>query len=150
MIAHRALGDGGFRHDETDSAGPYLGDTLAMTRAFLSLYSATQDRQWLERAEHSLAFIATNFPGTAGAGYVTARTATDAAYRPHPERDENVALARAANAVWRASGDPHFRKIAEQAMRYVVTPQVARQYTAAPTLLADAELTSEAASQAAP
>jgi hypothetical protein len=26
-------------------------------------------------------------------------------------------------------------------MRYVVTPQVARAYTAAPTLLADAELT---------
>jgi hypothetical protein len=111
-----------------------------MTRAFLSLYSATQDRQWLERAEHSLAFIAANFPDPAGAGYVTARMA-DAAYRPHPERDENVALARAANSVWRASGDPQFRKIAEQAMRYVVTPQVARQYTAAPTLLADAELT---------
>lgn len=141
VMAHRALGDGGFRHDETDSAGPYLGDTLAMTRAFLSLYSATQDRKWLERAEHGLAFIAANFPDTAGAGYVTARTATDAAYRPHPERDENVALARAANSVWRASGDPQFRKIAEQAMRYVVTPQVARQYTAAPTLLADAELT---------
>jgi hypothetical protein len=26
-------------------------------------------------------------------------------------------------------------------MRYVVTPQIARAYTAAPTLLADAELT---------
>ena len=25
VMAHRALGDGGFRHDETDSAGPYLG-----------------------------------------------------------------------------------------------------------------------------
>jgi uncharacterized protein YyaL (SSP411 family) len=51
------------------------------------------------------------------------------------------ALARAANAVWRAGGDAKFRKMAEEAMRYVVTPQIARAYPAAATLLADAELT---------
>jgi uncharacterized protein len=141
VIEHRSLDGGGFRHDEQDSAGPYLGDTLAMTRAFLSLYAATQDRAWLDRAQHSLEFVAANFRNTASAGYAGARAATDAAYRPHPERDENVALARAANAAWRATGDAKLRKIAEEAMRYVVTPQVARAYTAAPTLLADAELT---------
>jgi uncharacterized protein len=141
VIGHRALEGGGFRHDEVDPAGPYLGDTLAMARAFLALYAATQDRAWLGRAQHSLEFIAANFSNTGGAGYVTARTPKDAAYRPHPERDENVALARAANAAWRACGDLKFRKIADEAMRYVVTPQVARAYTAAPTLLADAEMT---------
>jgi uncharacterized protein YyaL (SSP411 family) len=141
VMENRSLAGGGFRHDEKDPSGPYLGDTLAMTRAFLSLYAATQDRAWLDRAEHSLQFIAANFLNTAGAGYVTARTATDASYRPHPERDENVALARAANAAWRAGGGGGLRTIAEEAMRYVVTPQIARAYTAAPTLLADAELT---------
>jgi uncharacterized protein YyaL (SSP411 family) len=141
VIEHRALDGGGFRHDEHDPSGPYLGDTLAMARAFMSLYSATQDRAWLERAQRSLEFVAANFRNIAGAGYVAARTATDAAYRPHPERDENVALARTANAAWHATGDAKFRKIADEAMRYVVTPQVARAYTAAPALLADAELT---------
>jgi len=141
VMQHRALDGGGFRHDETDAAGPYLGDTLAMTRAFLGLYAATQDRAWLERARHSLEFIASNFRNTAGAGYVTARAASGAAYQPQPERDENAALARAANSAWRAGGDPKLRKIAEEAMRYVITPQVARAHTAAPTLLADAELT---------
>ena len=141
VLEHRALDGGGFRHDEKDPAGPYLGDTLAMTRAFLSLYAATEDRAWLERARHSLEFIDANFRNTAGAGYVTARSATDAAYRPHPERDENVALARAALAAWRATADEKFRRIADEAMRYVVTPQVARAYTAAPALLADAEMT---------
>jgi uncharacterized protein YyaL (SSP411 family) len=34
------------------------------------------------------------------------------------------ALARAANAVWRAGGDAKFRKIAEEAMRYVVPPRL--------------------------
>jgi uncharacterized protein YyaL (SSP411 family) len=141
IVAHRSLDGGGFQHDEQDLSGPYLGDTLAMARAFMSLYAATQDRAWLARAQRSLEFIASNFRNTAGAGYVTARAATEAAYRPRPERDENVGLARAANAAWRASGDAKLRKIAEEAMRYVVTPQVARAYTAAPTLLADAELT---------
>ena len=141
VIANRALDGGGFRHDERDPAGPYLGDTLAMTRAFLNLYAVTQDRAWLDRARHSLEFIAANFRNSAGAGYVTARAAADAAYQPRPERDENVAVARAANAAWRAGGDAKFRKIAEEAMRYVVTPQIARAYTAAPSLLADAELT---------
>src|SRR5271165_2727071 len=38
VLAHRALPGGGFSHDEHDSAGPYLGDTLAMGQAFLALY----------------------------------------------------------------------------------------------------------------
>jgi len=54
--------DGGFRHDEEDVAGPYLGDTLSMGRAFLTLYACTADRAWLNRAEQAAKFIATNFP----------------------------------------------------------------------------------------
>jgi uncharacterized protein YyaL (SSP411 family) len=138
-IEHRSLEGGGFRHDEKDASGPYLGDTLAMTRAFLSLYTATHSRDWFERAQSGLEFIAANFRNTAGPGYVTARNAKDSAYRPRPERDENAALARAAILAWHYSGDARFRRIAEWAMRYVVTPQVARDYTAAPALLADAE-----------
>jgi uncharacterized protein YyaL (SSP411 family) len=139
VIEHRALAGGGFRHDDRDPAGPYLGDTLAMARAFLSLYDATQDRAWLDRAERGLEFIAANFRNTAGAGYVAARTG-GGAYRPRPERDENIALARAANSAWRATGDAKFRTIAAEAMRYAVTPQIALANTAAPVLLADAEL----------
>ncbi len=139
VIEHRSIEGGGFRHDESDPAGPYLGDTLAMTRAFLALYAATKDTAWRDRAERGLEFIAANFRNTAGAGFVTARAAGDSAYQPHPERDENAALARAANAAWRAGGDAKDRQIAEQAMRFVVTPKIARAYTAAPTLLADAE-----------
>ena len=142
IVQHRALDGGGFRHDETDASGPYLGDTLAMTRAFLNLYASTGDRDWLQRAESGLRFIAANFRNTTSAGYLASRTATDAAYRPHPERDENVALARTANLLSYYSGDAQFRKMAEEAMRFVVTPQIAREYSAAPTLLADAELTS--------
>ena len=41
IIANRSLSGGGFRHDERDAAGPYLEDTLAMSDAFLALYTAT-------------------------------------------------------------------------------------------------------------
>ncbi|MFI5358065.1 MAG: DUF255 domain-containing protein, partial [Opitutales bacterium] len=43
VLAHRARAGGGFNHDEKDAAGPYLGDTLAMGRAFLALHQLTQD-----------------------------------------------------------------------------------------------------------
>ncbi len=60
VIANRGLSGsaGGFRHDEKDatgpaSFGPFLGDTLAMTRAFMALYASTGDRVWLGQARRS-------------------------------------------------------------------------------------------------
>ena len=50
IVANRSVPGGGFRHDERDVAGPYLEDTLAMSEAFLALYTATGAREWLARA----------------------------------------------------------------------------------------------------
>lgn len=61
IIANRSLPDGGFRHDEKDAAGPYLGDTLAMGRAFLTLYQATADRSYLTRAQQAAHYINLHF-----------------------------------------------------------------------------------------
>ncbi len=72
ILAHRALAGGGFRHDEHDSAGPYLGDTLAMGRAFFQLYAVTGDRAWLAQACSAADFIAGHFRA-APAGWATAR-----------------------------------------------------------------------------
>ena len=141
VIRNRALAGGGFRHDAVDASGPYLGDTLAMARAFMSLYACTSDRAWLKRSEEALGFIAANFKNPDGAGFLTAAAPTDHAYKPHPERDENVTLARVANLLFHYSGDRKIRQIAEDAMRYPVTPQIAHQYTAVGLLLADGELT---------
>jgi hypothetical protein len=58
ILANRAIEGGGFRHGERDSAGPYLGDTLAMGQAALDLYAATGDRAWLDVADGAGAFIA--------------------------------------------------------------------------------------------
>jgi uncharacterized protein YyaL (SSP411 family) len=141
IIANRSLDNGGFRHDAQDVSGPYLGDTLAMSRAFLKLYEATADRQWLTRAAAGLGFIAANFHNAAGAGFLTSRTATDAAYRPEPEHDENLSLARFANLMASFTGNTAFRDVALEAMRFAVTPDVATEYTPAGLLLADLEMT---------
>jgi len=139
VVANRGDAEGGFRHGDS---GGYLGDTLAMTRAFVSLYTSTGDRTWLNRARVSLGFIEKNFRNPDGAGFLTAMEPTDHAYQPHPERDENVILARVVNLVWHYTGDESIHQISIDAMRFPVTPAIAKQYTAAGVLLADSELTS--------
>ncbi len=140
VIANRSLRGGGFRHDSQDASGPYLGDTLSMARGFVALYTSTGDRAWLRRSEEAMKFAAANFKNPGGAGFVAATSATDFAYHPHPEFDENVALVRVANLVAHYDPNPEMRAMAEEALRYVVTPQIAQGHSAVPTLLAASEL----------
>jgi uncharacterized protein YyaL (SSP411 family) len=141
VIAHRAIANGGFSHGDHDAAGPYLGDSLSMGQAFLSLYEVTGDRDWLRRAESARCFIAANFNFAAGAGFVTSKLSTDHAYKPHPERDENAQLVRFANLLSYYTGDQGDRKTAAQAMRYLATPQEATAWLSAPILLAETQFT---------
>src|SRR5208282_1099979 len=56
ILANRSLAGGGFSHDARDRGGPFLGDTLAMGQAFIDLYAATGDRQWLQQARDAGVF----------------------------------------------------------------------------------------------
>jgi uncharacterized protein len=142
IVVHRSLPGGGFRHDDVDPAGPYLGDTLAMGQAFLALYNVTGDREDLKAATEAAQYIAAHFaPASAGGGFVTAQKATDAAYRPHPDRDENVALVRFASALALASGEERFHATAAEAMRYVAAESVALRPLSAGVLLANEDMT---------
>lgn len=138
-LTKRALDGGGFRHDAKDPAGPYLGDTVAAGRAFLALYAATGDHDWLKRAEDAAAFVARTFRREGTAGFVTAAEAAGG-MPPRPQRDENVMLARFASALARATGKPEHRQLAEEAMRYLTIADVARRFSSAAVLLADREL----------
>ncbi len=137
---HRGLSDGGFRHDDLDAAGPYLGDTLAMGRAFLTLYACTAERAWLMRAEHAAKFISANFAGNPG--YITC--ANNGALAAKPQLDENVGIVRLANLLWRYTGNSEYREIAERAMRFLATPGATdhRGFLVAGVLLADREISS--------
>ena len=131
---------GGFRHDAKDAAGPYLGDSIAMVRAYLALYGATGDRPLLAHAQETMGYIERTFRAKQGAGYLTSQTATDHAYAAHPQRDENESVARAANLLFYYTGDADYQKMAQEAMRYLAAGPIARRLPVASTLLVDYEL----------
>ena len=140
-MANRALPNGGFRHVAKDAAGPFLDDNLAMARAFLNLYAATAERQWLARAQETARFIDRNFRHRDG-GFISAvkRGVLD----PRRNVDENIGLARMLNQLAHYSGKASYRDAAEYAMRYLATDEVATYRRTEPgILLAEAELTSE-------
>ena len=140
VLANRALPGGGFRHGTKDAGGPYLGDTIAMSRAFLALYGATGDREWLAHAEPAMKFIAGNFRDAHGAGFLTSKTSTDKSYTPHPQRDENVMVARTAILLSHYTGDAQYEGVAKQAMRYLAAAPIVFRLPASSALLADLEL----------
>jgi hypothetical protein len=140
VLANRALPGSGFRHSSKDAAGPYLGDSIAMARAFLVLYGATGDREWLAHAEATVKFINKNFRDPQGAGFLTSKTPTDKSYSPHPQRDENVMVARTANLLSYYTGDAAYEDLAKQAMRYLAAPPIVYRLPASSALLADLEL----------
>lgn len=139
-LENRRLPGGGFRHDATDPAGPYLEDTLAMGRAFLGLYQVTGERSWLAHAEGAARFMRSLF--TVGeAGFVSA--APDGVLAPRAQTDENLMLARFANLLWHYTGNESYRADAQRAMRYLVSEAVAlRRPSEAGVLIADIELSS--------
>ena len=142
-VAHRSLPAGGFRHDESDAAGPYLEDTLAMGRAMLAVYTATGDRKWLTRSEAAGRFIKQTFAAPQGAGYLTAADRLQV-LRPKPQIDENLAAARFFNLLARYTGSGDYAAQSQRAMRYLVTREVALLRSTEPgILIADFEVTSD-------
>jgi uncharacterized protein len=108
-----------------------------MGRAFLTLYDATQDRTWLDRARVAGRFVLVNFRSPEDAGFLTARTRTDQAYTPHPERAENIEVIRFRNQLSRTTNDAEFEAAALSAMRYTATPEIARKFPSAARLLVE-------------
>ena len=130
IVANRSLAGGGFRHGERDAAGPYMGDTLAMGRAFAALHAATGKKEWLDRSAGAAKFIEARF--ATKAGYVTAPGGTRL-------REENVQAARWFARLAAATGNGEYGKMRERALRYVATPEIAGLRPAASVLLAAAE-----------
>ena len=127
MLQVRSLPSGGFRHDATNQAGPYLGDALYMGRALLALYAVTGDRDWLDRAGSAADFMIDRCQLNAAGVLTTAASGANLA-DPKPEYDENVAVARFANLLARyEDNNANYRKLAECAMRYLATPEIARK-----------------------
>jgi uncharacterized protein YyaL (SSP411 family) len=146
VSAHCALAAGGFSHAEHSAAPAALGDTLAMGEGFLALYASTGERSWLTKARQAARFIDANFTLPAG-GYASVAVSAGArgVFKDSVrDVDENIAVARFTNGLYRYSGTPTFRNSAQHAMRYLAAPQLANgQRLRTGILLADAELANE-------
>jgi len=140
IMANRNLPGGGFRHDAQDNAGPYLGDSIAMARAFVKLYTVTADRKWLDRAAKTSEFIDTHFKGPAG--YLAFPQAVAGKLKPKAQVEENVAVARTFGLLHHYTGKESFLKSAQHAMRFLAAPAVGENhgYAVGGILLADKEL----------
>jgi uncharacterized protein YyaL (SSP411 family) len=134
VMANRSLPNGGFRHDEKDSGGPFLEDTSAMGQAFLALYTATGSREWLKQAESSAAFIEQNFK-VKDPGYLTSSTKTSSKLPPSRTVDENMVLARYTNLLRRYTGAAKYRQMTDHALRFLVADQVLEARLTAPGIL---------------
>ncbi len=141
IIQHRSLPDGGFRHDEMDAAGPYLGDTLAMGRAFLGLHQLTQNQEWLDHAEAAAKFIEAHFHRKDSVGSAASDTTKAVFPAPRPQFDENVAVIRFMTALAAVTGNADFRTHAGQGLRWLLAPGVTddRGFSVAGLLLAEAD-----------
>jgi uncharacterized protein len=125
VIDNRSDGNG-FFHAQQDSAGPYLGDSLAMGQAFSSLYHATGDAQWLNRSEGAADFVQANFISNALPGVMTSAYVKDTKFTPYFELDENVNVARWASDLNHETRNQADRELANRAMRYLVSPEIAK------------------------
>jgi hypothetical protein len=149
ISSHRALDRGGFRHDEVDRAGPYLGDTLAMGQAYLALYASTGDRRWLGLSEEAAVFIGKTFQDKMSAGFMTALVSSEAQgvfRKPVKQIEENVQLVRWANLLYHYTGKTRYRDMADHAMKYLASPAfIENRRFLAGVLVANEELSQEPA-----
>jgi uncharacterized protein YyaL (SSP411 family) len=142
---NRAIPGGGFRHGDKDRGGPFLGDTLAMGQAFLDLYAATGNRDWLAQAGKAGDFIGATFKDDAG-GFFSSRTSEGKVgvfAKPPKHSDDQIQVARFMNLLDRYFGNDAYKDYASHAMRYLtgVSAEVARPMPG--VLLADEELAIE-------
>jgi len=138
---NRALPNSGFRHGANDRGGPFLGDTLAMGQAFLDLYAATGNRDWLNAAARAGDFIAATFRDEAG-GFFTSKTAEariGVFARPAKLIDDQIQVARFINLLSRYFGSDAYRAPAAHAMQYLTSASAELIRPLPGVLLADEE-----------
>lgn len=140
---HRSMNGGGYRHGSAKSKTPYLSDNLAMGRAYLALYRATGERQWLARSVSTANFITRSFRAKT-AGFIPG-LAQQVPIVPLPDLADNISVARYFNLLSHYQGDSRFKAQALHAMKYLSVAERQLDFEEAGILLADEELASEPA-----
>jgi len=141
VLTHRSLPHGGFRHDESDPGGPFLDDTLSMGQAFVALYRSSGERRWLAHARAATDYISAKFRDARGGYFAAPAPAGANGVFADPVRtvEQNAAVARLANMLYRYSADARYRESALHAVKFLGAAAESGELHA-DVLLADGEL----------
>lgn len=139
IIEHRMADDGGFRHGEKDSDARYLGDTLSMARAFISLYLTTADKKWLVIAQKSLDFISQNFKHNNRPGLFSISNKTDSRLPPIQDTEENILGARTYNLLFHFTGNEKYKTMADEIYKFLIQKDIALERSTNPGIILVAE-----------
>ncbi len=124
IIQNRTIEDGGFKHGENTNQGIFLGDSLSMAEAFLSLYEKNGDRKWLKLSAETSGFIAQNFndQSNSSAGYFSMKQNKDQILKPYKNLNENLHVARHFNLLFHYTGDKKYQDLSKAAAQYAFNP----------------------------
>ena len=136
VLRNRRAEQGGFRHAETDIAGPYLADSLYIGRALLAIHEASGQEVWLRQAGELADFIGVRFRHSGGG--LAAAVDNGTPLQPLPQLDQNIHAARFLYTLASRTAEPRHLDLADHVMRYLATPEIATsRLTDAGILLAD-------------
>lgn len=143
-LKSRLRDDGGLRHGDSATEAPYLADSLWIAKGLLALYAATGERPFLDHARAAVTFISKEFPNSDGAGFYASSPKNAGVLKPALRLDDNIALARLANELFRYTGDESFRAVAQKALSFSAQREVLKDSISEPgVILAGEELATE-------
>lgn len=143
-IENRSRAGGGFRHGDDSNEAPYLADSLWMARGLLALYSATGERALLAQAREAVDFIRSEFPNPEGAGYFSSTPQHSGVLKPATRLDDNIALSRLANELFRYTGEAAYKTVSTKALSFAAQREVLSESLSEPgVILAGEELAAD-------
>ncbi len=138
------LADGGFKHGPDTSDGVYLADTLYMAKAFMTLYQATAEPEFLQRAEQALNYIHQHFQNKDGnPGFIAFVPAASPATTITLDTADNDTVAQVSDLMYHYTKKTLYKEMVDSAMRYLLSPEAMKQSSPASILLTDMTVTEE-------
>ncbi len=145
MIQNRRHKNSGFIHNIDKPKNKhdtfFLAGTLAMGQAFLDLYVATNNPEWLNHASSASEFISKHFKDEKGGFSSRAIADNNLLLTPVKHINSQILAARFGNQLNRHTKKKEDRELAEHAMRFLTSPDLTNQRRLlAGVLLSDMEM----------
>lgn len=143
IVNNLGTADGGFRHTREMNSGIYLADNVYMSQAFLNLYAASTEPQYLMRAKRALDYIDIHFQNKSDLPGFVSFVAENVGTKEDQDTIaiDNTVLARIASLVYNYTHEEKYLHMAERSLSYLISPDVITENIPALALIANAAVT---------